>query len=329
MEAEDPRGDSAAVRPPADPEAPGPSVPESAGAAAGAAYRKLSGAGDALDVLPDDVRDWLAARRLIDADRQHANSPERALHDLVADQHRLLGELRHGLDALQDVLRLVPDLRGAGREAVEAEFFADRARLRERMEDLDVLCRDEILGLRTTFPSSDDLADSLAEDLTMLARGVDIRLLVATPATRRPGAARYLSVMREHGARIRLTATVPLHLNVVDRSITLLALGPADDGTPPAEDVVLHSTRLASCFARVFEHHWATGLPYATAPDGTADEWTPREREVLALLAAGAKDEAIARRLGCSERTLRRLITALVDKLGAESRFAAGVRAAR
>ncbi|MCP9963343.1 LuxR C-terminal-related transcriptional regulator [Streptomyces somaliensis] len=50
---------------------------------------------------------------------------------------------------------------------------------------------------------------------------------------------------------------------------------------------------------------------------------------MLTLLAAGAKDEAIARRLGCSERTLRRLLASLVAKLGADSRFAAGVQAVR
>ncbi|MFI2209927.1 LuxR C-terminal-related transcriptional regulator [Streptomyces sp. NPDC020141] len=314
MPAEDPYGDDAG--------------PERVETAAGAAYRELTDAPDAASCggeLPPEVREWLAARRLVDGDRPHANSPERALHELVADQRRRLGELRGGLDALQDVLRLMPGLRPAGREVVEAEFFADRARLKERMDDLDALCRDEILGMRSTFPEPEALEASLEEDLALLARGVGIQLLVATRAARRPGAARYLSQMHEHGARIRLATAVPLHLNVVDRAVTVLALDPAEGRAEPAEDVVLHSARLASCFARVFEHHWGTGLPYGAGP---AEEWTPREREVLALLAAGAKDEAIARRLGCSERTLRRLLTALVARLGAESRFAAGARAA-
>ncbi|GGZ12882.1 hypothetical protein GCM10010387_01000 [Streptomyces inusitatus] len=312
MPAEDPYGDDA-----------GPGQVETA---AGAAYRELGCAGRPPDALPEDVREWLAARRLLDGEAGHANSPERALHELLADQRRRLGDLGQGLDALHDVMRLMPELRPAGRETVRAEFFADRDRLRKRMGDLDALCRDEILGMRGTFPGPEALAESLDEDLAMLARGVGIQLLVATGAARRPGAARYLSRMREHGARIRLAPTVPLHLNVVDRAVTVLALDPVGGGSEPAEDAVLHSPRLASCFARVFDHHWCTGLPYGTDP---AEEWTLRDREILALLAAGAKDEAIARRLGCSERTLRRLLAALVARLGAESRFAAGVRAAR
>lgn len=312
MSAEDPYGDGAG--------------PEEVEAAARAAYRELDGAGESLHTLPEAVREWLAARRLVDGARRHVCSPERALHELVADQRRGLGELEQGLSALHDVLRLMPALRPPGREAVEAEFFADRSRLKDRMDDLDSLCRDEILGMRANFPDPEALENSLVEDLAMLARGVRIALLVATRAARLPGAARYLARMHEHGARIRLAPAVPLHLNVVDRAVTVLALDPAEDGAEPTEDVVLHSPRLASCFARVFEHHWGTGLPYGT---DCAEEWTPREREVLALLAAGTKDETIARRLGCSERTLRRLLAGLVTRLGAESRFAAGVRAAR
>ncbi|MGW1980700.1 response regulator transcription factor [Streptomyces sp. NPDC001889] len=312
MPAEEPYGDDA-----------GPGRVE---AAAGAAYRRLGGVGEALDGLSGEVREWLGARRLVDGERRHVNSPERALHELVADQRRGLGELSRGLAALHDVLRLMPGLVPTGREVVEAEFFAERARLEERMDDLDTLCRAEILGMRGSFPDAGALERSLGEDLAMLARGVEIRLLVSTRAARLPGAGRYLSRMRERGARIRLAPAVPLHLNVVDRAVTVLALGPAGGRVEPAEDVVLHSPRLALCFALVFEHHWGTGLYWGA---DRAEEWTPREREVLALLAAGAKDEAIARRLGCSERTLRRLLSGLVGRLGGGSRFAAGVRAAR
>lgn len=296
-----------------------------------AARRERNRGGDALDVLPGDVLDWLTARRLVDRDRRHANSPERVLHELVAEQRRQLGQFQRGLDAVQGLLRLVADPQTSGRISVEAEYFTDRARLRQRLYDLDVLCQGELLCMRGTFPEPEDLADSLEADLAMLARGVTIRLLVSAGAARRPGASRFLSALSDHGAEIRLAAAVPLQLNIVDRRMTVLALHLAGDGARPPEDILFHSTRLALCFARVFEHHWDVSLPYGRDPGRgePAEEWTPREREILALLASGAKDEAIARRLGCSERTLRRLLAALVRKLGAESRFAAGVRAAR
>jgi DNA-binding NarL/FixJ family response regulator len=44
-------------------------------------------------------------------------------------------------------------------------------------------------------------------------------------------------------------------------------------------------------------------------------------------LAEGHTDEAIAKRLGVSHRTARRIASDLMDRLGARSRFEAGVRA--
>jgi DNA-binding NarL/FixJ family response regulator len=51
-------------------------------------------------------------------------------------------------------------------------------------------------------------------------------------------------------------------------------------------------------------------------------------RQLAHLLAAGMTDVAIARHLGISERTLRRRLKDLMDELGVDSRFVAGVRAA-
>jgi DNA-binding NarL/FixJ family response regulator len=47
------------------------------------------------------------------------------------------------------------------------------------------------------------------------------------------------------------------------------------------------------------------------------------------MLAAGMKDEKIARSLGISLRTLSRLLSEVMQELGASSRFEAGVRAAK
>jgi DNA-binding NarL/FixJ family response regulator len=56
---------------------------------------------------------------------------------------------------------------------------------------------------------------------------------------------------------------------------------------------------------------------------------SPTDRHLLRLLADGLTDEAAAKRLGISARTVRRIMADLMDRLGAESRFEAGVEAAR
>jgi DNA-binding NarL/FixJ family response regulator len=72
-----------------------------------------------------------------------------------------------------------------------------------------------------------------------------------------------------------------------------------------------------------------TDLQSATeSPEG---DWhlTGRHRELVRMLGGGLTDEAMARKLGVSERTVRRLVSELTERLGAASRFQAGVCAVR
>jgi two-component system nitrate/nitrite response regulator NarL len=59
------------------------------------------------------------------------------------------------------------------------------------------------------------------------------------------------------------------------------------------------------------------------------EELTPRESEVLALLARGLPNKTIAQRLDISEHTVKFHVNALLGKLGAGSRTEAVVRATR
>lgn len=59
------------------------------------------------------------------------------------------------------------------------------------------------------------------------------------------------------------------------------------------------------------------------------DALTPREREVLALLAEGLSNKAIAERLAISEHTAKFHVNAVLAKLGVQRRTEAVVRAAR
>ena len=71
-------------------------------------------------------------------------------------------------------------------------------------------------------------------------------------------------------------------------------------------------------------------LAFLTAPrsDATAfPELTPREREVLGLIAAGLPNSAIARRLGLAPNTVGNHISSIFAKLRVASRAEAIVRA--
>lgn len=60
-----------------------------------------------------------------------------------------------------------------------------------------------------------------------------------------------------------------------------------------------------------------------------ADALTPRELEVLTLVAEGLANKAIASQLGISDHTVKFHINAVMNKLGAQSRTEAVVRATR
>ncbi|MBX5482899.1 MAG: response regulator transcription factor [Myxococcaceae bacterium] len=67
----------------------------------------------------------------------------------------------------------------------------------------------------------------------------------------------------------------------------------------------------------------------ARRASSAAQELTPREMEVVALLAEGISNKSIATRLGISEHTAKFHVNAVLQKLGAQTRTEAVVRAAR
>jgi len=69
--------------------------------------------------------------------------------------------------------------------------------------------------------------------------------------------------------------------------------------------------------------------PAATSPAEAAHGLTPREREVLRLLAAGETNRAIADRLFISPATVARHVSNLYGKLGLDSRAKAAAYALR
>jgi DNA-binding NarL/FixJ family response regulator len=78
----------------------------------------------------------------------------------------------------------------------------------------------------------------------------------------------------------------------------------------------------------------ADAILLATAEPGSADPvhdeaLTPRERDVLELVAEGLPNRAIAERLGISDQTVKFHVAAVMAKLGAANRTDAVRRAAR
>jgi pimeloyl-ACP methyl ester carboxylesterase/DNA-binding CsgD family transcriptional regulator len=81
----------------------------------------------------------------------------------------------------------------------------------------------------------------------------------------------------------------------------------------------------ARFFGEIHEFLAAGEVPHRR--DAAFPDLTPREREILELVAHGLDNETIAARLGLSEKTVRNHITPIFDKLGVPTRAQAIVRA--
>jgi DNA-binding NarL/FixJ family response regulator len=69
------------------------------------------------------------------------------------------------------------------------------------------------------------------------------------------------------------------------------------------------------------------GADTASPLERAFPDLTPRERDVLELLAAGCRNHEIARRLGMSEKTVRNHVSAVLAKLQVPDRTAAALKA--
>ncbi len=93
----------------------------------------------------------------------------------------------------------------------------------------------------------------------------------------------------------------------------------------------LHAALLALVRGLVVTEHGFTSLRPAPEPRpaATAEAFTPREREVLALLARGLSNRDIADALEISGHTAKFHVNSILHKLGVERRTEAVIRAAR
>lgn len=97
----------------------------------------------------------------------------------------------------------------------------------------------------------------------------------------------------------------------------------AEWGNAESNYVLVQDPMLVQAFIHLFDHVFDRALPVPSD-----SEETDGELRLLRLLSTGYKDEAIARYLGCSLRTVRRRIAMLMALHGAETRFQLGVAAA-
>jgi len=156
-------------------------------------------------------------------------------------------------------------------------------------------------------------------------RGMRLRVVCLSSVRNDPATVELLRRLQQCGGEMRTAPTLPLQMAVVDSRVALIPVGTDDPGGTTLR--VSGSTLLTALLA-LFNRLWREAAPLGTARPRLAGGLSTRDKAVLRLLGSGHTDEAVARRLGISVRSTRRIVAGLLARLNARSRFQAGVLAA-
>ena len=264
-----------------------------------------------------------------------AESPEVTLASLVVQQQEALLERQRELDRAQgtvaELMRLsrqrVPGAEGAVELCPDAETAQRRCAhlARTAEESVLVLARPDG-GSPAEGPEVDPAAD-VADVAALLARGVAVQVVHERAALLPAGRFEQLRRSASAGAQIRTLPALPLRLSVYDRANAVVHLG---GDTPPAA-VSVHPSELVDGLVLLFDLLWerAVPVPASAEEDPGRDRGADFDDVLVALLAAGFKDESIARHLGISASTVTRRMSRLMDLTGTSTRFQLGMQAVR
>jgi len=254
-------------------------------------------------------------------------SPDTALHELLAQQEAVLARHQEDMDRGRALVSNMlseyhqaqaeqsefPNQWVLGLEAVQA--FAD---------NLADSCTSEMMSFSPGGPprGSQEEADR-AEDLRLLDRSVRIRRLYLDSIANDAAALGYARRLVEQGGEVRTVPSLPVRMSIYDRTVAIVAIDPQRS----AEGImVLRGTGVLAALCAFFDYAWEPATELGAPSNRDQEGLTAQDREVVRLLADGHTDAVVARKLGISVRTARRMIAELAERLGARSRFQLGVR---
>lgn len=247
---------------------------------------------------------------------------------LLAERQAQIAQQQQAIDECRAaVARFVAECNStdSGRAYGRTERLLSLNSVRIRLEELALEAEFETCvfapgGLQT--PENRASSKPLTENL--LDRGVRVRTLYLDSVRNDVGSREYAAYLFERGAEVRTIATLPLRMQIVDRRIALLPIQP-DDSSQGA--VVLTDPGPVAAVYSLFETLWERSSPFGSREEDE-ERISSRELAVLQLLSKGMTDEAIARKLGVSLRTERRIVTELMERFHGQTRFQLGQQAA-
>lgn len=221
---------------------------------------------------------------------------------------------------------LMAESAARGREGSATCVLRTSDEILTQLESLSRACQHEVLSMQAAPRLSPEaIAAERMLSQHALSRGVRFRSIYLGCALKDKTTLAHLRSAQEHFAEVRTMPWLPLSLTIVDSSVALIA----DEEYQPEAAVVRSDGHMMQALCALFELCWNAADSLDRPPYTSDDRLTADEEYVLKMLAGGTKDAAIARSLGVSVRTVRRIVADLMIQIQAGSRFEAGVKAVR
>jgi DNA-binding CsgD family transcriptional regulator/DNA-binding transcriptional regulator GbsR (MarR family) len=262
-----------------------------------------------------------------DGARRAVVSPEVGLAALLASAEEEAARRQRQIEQTRAAIAAIAAERSAVRSSDEIRRLDGVEAVRARMAELALTATRECMSMNAGAADRPDArAASAPLNQQALDRGVMIRAVCRESFRNDPETLAHAQWLVGLGGQLRTVPTLPMPMVIVDRRIAILPLNP-HDAVDGAIEVDTPGVLAASC--ALFEHVWATGTSFGDTAAAGDDGCLPQERALLGIVADGHTDEYAARKLGVSLRTVRRMMSDLMERLNAQSRFQAGVKAAR
>ncbi|MET9929695.1 MULTISPECIES: helix-turn-helix transcriptional regulator [unclassified Streptomyces] len=261
--------------------------------------------------------------------RLHPVSPELAMESLLARQQAELLAQQQKLEASRAAAaQLIADWVGFQpmTDSSGVELLVGVDRIRDRLAELSRHIEHEVMAFVPDAPDAKNIEAAKPLDSELLGRGVRMRTLYPESVRNNPAGTEYAKWLASAGGEVRTTPDVPVRMTVIDRRVAVLPVYGENSGHSA---VLLTGDGALTALCALFDLAWGRADPLGTARTRDERGLTSQERETLRLLEHGHTDETIAKRLGISSRTTRRVVAGVMDTLGARSRFQAGALAAQ
>lgn len=249
-------------------------------------------------------------------------APDLALEVLLLRRQEDLERVRGSIAQFFDRFRA--GARAATTDLVEV--ITNREGVAQRFRQIQRSVTHELLIFDSPpYAMARDEADNV--ELALLERGISVRAVYDRDVLDIPGALETIALVVAAGEKARTTLKLPTKLVICDRR---LALMPLDLRRPRMDSgILVQESALLEALAALFERVWETASPLdvgRSAP-GRTPAGRDIDQEILAMLAAGLTERAIARQLRVSPRTVSRRVEVMMRTLAVQTRFQLATRA--